>query len=64
MVPYDARIFTQVQIYSRTYVAVDTLSHNAQVGVVTNTPLISNFSVNDLSAAQRYYDTWAKVINE
>ncbi len=43
-------------------VVADSLSRNIYVGAVTDTSLIANFSLEDLSNAQREHHIWKKVI--
>ncbi len=49
--------------YTKGYSNVaDSLSRNIHVGAVTDTSLITNFSLEDLSNAQREHHIWKKVI--
>ncbi len=43
-------------------VVTDSLSRNIHVGAVTDTSPIANFSLEDLSNAQREHHIWKKVI--
>ncbi len=49
-------------IQGRSNVVLGTLSRNAQVGAVSDTPLVTNFSLHGLGAAQRKHDNWANAI--
>ncbi len=59
MVPYDTdRQYTK----GSSKVVTDSLSRNIHVGAVTDTSPITNFSLEDLSIAQREDHIWKKVI--
>ncbi len=56
---YEYKNFPQSSfIHDRSYVVADLLSRNAQVGAVRGKPLVINFSLYCLCAAQRKHDIW------
>ncbi len=48
-------------IQRRSNVVAGALSRNALVGAVSDTPLVTNFSLQALGTAQRKHDVWTKV---
>ncbi len=60
--PHVTTSATAYPIQGRSNVVADALSRNAVVGAVSDTPPVTTSSLNDLGAAQRNHDIWAKVI--